>query len=50
MDDAVADWPGRRVLFIGDGIIDVRKYNPLARLGYLDYAALGEVFAMQRPD
>ena len=35
---------------IVDGIIDVRKVNPLARLGYLDYATLGEVFAMDRPD
>lgn len=34
---------------ITDGIIDIRKLNPLARLGYLDYATLGNVFSMQRP-
>jgi flavin reductase (DIM6/NTAB) family NADH-FMN oxidoreductase RutF len=33
-----------------DGIIDVRKVNPLARLGYLDYATIDNVFSMQRPD
>jgi hypothetical protein len=35
---------------ITDGIIDVRKINPLARLGYLDYATIDNVFAMNRPD
>ena len=35
---------------ITDGMIDPRKVNPLARLGYLDYATLDTVFAMQRPD
>jgi flavin reductase (DIM6/NTAB) family NADH-FMN oxidoreductase RutF len=33
-----------------DGIIDVNKVNPLARLGYLDYATLGTVFSLERPD
>jgi flavin reductase (DIM6/NTAB) family NADH-FMN oxidoreductase RutF len=33
-----------------DGMIDVRKVNPLARLGYLDYATIDNVFSMQRPD
>jgi len=37
---------------ISDGIIDVRKLRPLARLGYLDYAAIDDsnIFAMRRPD
>jgi flavin reductase (DIM6/NTAB) family NADH-FMN oxidoreductase RutF len=35
---------------ITDGIIDVHKVNPLARLGYMDYAKLGEVFTMHRPE
>ena len=35
---------------IEDGIVDVEKLNPLARLGYLQYATLGEVFSMRRPD
>jgi hypothetical protein len=35
---------------ITDGIIDVHRVNPLARLGYTDYAKLGEVFTMHRPE
>jgi flavin reductase (DIM6/NTAB) family NADH-FMN oxidoreductase RutF len=35
---------------ITDGLIDIRKLNPLARLGYLDYATVDNVFAMNRPD
>ena len=33
-----------------DGMVDVRKLRPLARLGYLDYAVIDEVFRMARPD
>lgn len=32
-----------------DGIFDVLQYNPLARLGYHDYAAVTELFALNRP-
>lgn len=32
-----------------DGFIDYSKTQPIARLGYLDYAGLGEVFALKRP-
>jgi flavin reductase (DIM6/NTAB) family NADH-FMN oxidoreductase RutF len=32
-----------------DGMIDVRRVDPLARLGYLEYGRLGEVFSMTRP-
>jgi flavin reductase (DIM6/NTAB) family NADH-FMN oxidoreductase RutF len=33
-----------------DGKVDVTLYQPLARLGYRDYAAVREVFALNRPD
>lgn len=32
-----------------DGILDVAAARPLARLGYLDYCVVDEVFAMPRP-
>jgi flavin reductase (DIM6/NTAB) family NADH-FMN oxidoreductase RutF len=32
-----------------DGKVDVTRYQPLARLGYMDYARVTEVFAMSRP-
>lgn len=32
-----------------DGMVDVTRYVPLARLGYRDYAAVREVFPMTRP-
>lgn len=31
------------------GKVDVTRYQPLARLGYRDYAAVREVFALDRP-
>ena len=34
---------------IKDGKIDVTSYQPLARLGYMDYARINDVFAMPRP-
>lgn len=34
---------------IVDGEVDVTRYQPLARLGYRDYAAIREVFALSRP-
>jgi flavin reductase (DIM6/NTAB) family NADH-FMN oxidoreductase RutF len=35
-----------------DGMIDMGKLRPLARLGYLDYATIGpeNIFSMPRPD
>ena len=35
-----------------DGIIDVHKVKPLARLGYLDYALIepNNIFSLDRPD
>ncbi len=37
---------------IHDGIIDIAKIRPLARLGYLDFAVINEdnIFVMPRPD
>jgi hypothetical protein len=37
---------------IVDGIIDIAKLRPLARLGYLDFAVIepSSIFAMARPD
>ncbi|MBA86224.1 flavin reductase family protein [Thalassobius sp. S69A] len=35
---------------IKDGIFDVSSFSPLSRLGYRDYAAITELFALSRPD
>ena len=35
---------------IHDGMIDMRAYHPIARLGYMDYTSVETVFAMRRPD
>ena len=40
IDDAIID----------DGMIDMAAYHPLARLGYMDYTAVENTFAMPRPD
>lgn len=32
-----------------DGMLDVTTYNPLARLGYMDYSTVNEVFSLDRP-
>ncbi|QOL81151.1 flavin reductase family protein [Pseudooceanicola spongiae] len=32
-----------------DGIFDITTYKPLSRLGYRDYAAISEVFSLNRP-
>lgn len=32
-----------------DGRVDVTRYRPLARLGYRDYTAVAETFALERP-
>ena len=33
-----------------EGRFDVTRFRPLARLGYRDYSAVSEVFALTRPD
>lgn len=32
-----------------DGLVDTAKIKPIARLGYMDYAVVEEVFEMRRP-
>ncbi|HTN62402.1 MAG TPA: flavin reductase family protein [Devosia sp.] len=34
---------------IVDGLVDVTRVQPLSRLGYMDYATVGDIFAMERP-
>jgi flavin reductase (DIM6/NTAB) family NADH-FMN oxidoreductase RutF len=34
---------------IENGMIDILKIRPLSRLGYMDYATVHDVFAMERP-
>lgn len=36
--------------YVADGRIDVTKYKPVGRLGYMDYCAVSETFEMNRPD
>jgi len=35
---------------IVDGLVDVRRFKPVARLGYMDYAVVEDFFTMRRPD
>lgn len=35
---------------VNDGLIDVTRYRPLARLGYFDYTSVRDSFQMFRPD
>ena len=35
--------------YILDGVIDVKKLKPLARLGYMDYSIVDNFFQMNRP-
>jgi flavin reductase (DIM6/NTAB) family NADH-FMN oxidoreductase RutF len=34
---------------IKDGLVDVTLYQPVSRLGYMDYSAVTELFQMDRP-
>ena len=34
---------------ISDGMIDMNVFKPIARLGYLDYSVVDNVFTMRRP-
>ena len=33
-----------------DGLFDVRKFQPLSRLGYRDYSVVDNIFSLDRPD
>ncbi len=35
---------------LSDGQVDVTRFEPLARLGYRDYAKIDQVFSLDRPD
>ncbi len=35
--------------FLKDGLVDVARIRPIARLGYHDYTSVGEIFTMVRP-
>ena len=35
--------------FLTDGLLDLTKVQPVARLGYMDYTVVRETFAMKRP-
>jgi len=35
---------------IVDGRVDMMKYRPISRLGYMDYSVVDNVFSMERPD
>jgi flavin reductase (DIM6/NTAB) family NADH-FMN oxidoreductase RutF len=35
---------------LNDGRFDVTRYNPLSRLGYMDYAVVRDTFSLQRPE
>lgn len=34
---------------IVDGMVDITKMKPIARLGYMDYSVVDEIFSMARP-
>ena len=36
--------------YLQDGVFDVTRFKPMARLGYRDYTAVTEVFSIKRPD
>ena len=36
--------------YIKDGMIDIKKLKPLARLGYMDYSVVDNFFQMNRPN
>ena len=36
--------------YIKNGIIDINKLKPLARLGYMDYSVVDNFFKMNRPE
>ena len=35
---------------LNDGRFDVTRYNPLSRLGYMDYTVVRDTFSLQRPE
>ena len=41
---------GPDVLVLNNGVIDLNRIKPLARLGYQEYTAVDNVFKMTRPN
>ncbi|MBH66787.1 MAG: flavin reductase [Rhodospirillaceae bacterium] len=37
-------------VIVKDGMVDVTSYQPVSRLGYMDYSTVTQVFQMERPD
>lgn len=35
--------------FLSDGLLDVTAYNPIARMGYMDYTTVDRKWSMKRP-
>ncbi len=35
--------------YLRDGVVDVEKIRPVARLGYMDYTSVTEIWTMKRP-
>ena len=35
---------------LGEGRFDITRFHPLARLGYMDYTVVRDIFAMPRPE
>lgn len=35
--------------YLVDGVFEVAKFQPLARLGYRDYTSVSDVFSLNRP-
>lgn len=35
--------------YLSNGVFDITKFEPVARLGYLDYAKVSDVFSLKRP-
>jgi flavin reductase (DIM6/NTAB) family NADH-FMN oxidoreductase RutF len=35
--------------FLKDGLVDIEKIRPLARLGYMDYTSVQEIMTLHRP-
>jgi flavin reductase (DIM6/NTAB) family NADH-FMN oxidoreductase RutF len=36
--------------FIEDGLLNLEKVKPIARLGYMDYAVIDRLFTLHRPE
>ena len=44
-----AEEKGNSLMVLVDGLVDLTRIQPLARLGYMEYTAVEDLFAMPRP-